>query len=129
MKKKPANYLLIICEDVRSEVDDKFSLIGVTAHPLKLKKTQGKSYATHSIAVYGELPNVKAPEQLEILVESPSGKTVAEGIAPVPEKSADTVVVAGKFLGVRFEESGKHSLTLSLDGQKYSKEFDIEIIE
>ena len=66
MKKKPANYLLIICEDVRSEVDDKFSLIGVTAHPLKLKKTQGKSYATHSIAVYGELPNVKAPEQLEI---------------------------------------------------------------
>lgn len=72
---------------------------------------------------------MKAPEQLEILVESPSGKTVAEGIAPVPEKSADTVVVAGKFLGVRFEESGKHSLTLSLDGQKYSKEFDIEIIE
>lgn len=129
MKKKPTNYLLIICEDVRSEVDNKFSLIGVTAHPLKLRKTQDKSYATHTIAAYGELPNVKAPEQLEILIESPSGKIIAEGIAPVPEKSADTVVIAGKFMGVRFEESGKHTLTLNLDEQKYSKEFDVEIVE
>lgn len=127
--KKNIAYTLMLAEDVRAELGDKFTLVGLCPLALKLAKEDDKDHALHTIACYGEFIGIKEAHEAKIVVSSPSGEILAEGVVDIPQDKRDNLVIAGKFTNIKFKESGKHRLTIKIDEADFHKDFTILIAE
>lgn len=126
MKKKNTNYTLIIADDIRAELNDKFSLMGITHNPITLDKASDQDHALHTLAAYGEFEGLADSEKAEIKITSPTGDVLTEGIVPIPkDQKTKLLVIAGKFVNVKFKESGIHNLSMSIDELEFKKSFEI----
>jgi uncharacterized cupredoxin-like copper-binding protein len=122
--KKNIPHTLLIAEDIRAEIGDKFTIVGVSHAPIRLFKAESQEHALYSIAAYGQF-EIKKSEVVTIQVLGPDGEILSEGIVPVPEAEKEQLVVAGKFNNVKFSKAGKHKLIMNIDGHEFSKSFEI----
>ncbi|OOG11315.1 hypothetical protein [Pseudomonas sp. C9] len=128
MKKKLPNYTLLIAEDVRAEINERFSVMGITHQPISLDLIPGQDHAIHTLSAYGEFEGLSDSESVEIKVIAPNGELLTEGVVPIPkDQKTKLLVVAGKFVNVKFKNTGMHNLSMTIDGYEFSKSFEIII--
>jgi hypothetical protein len=128
MKKKLPNYTLLIAEDIRAELNERFSVMGITHQPISLDLVPGQDHAIHTLSAYGEFEGLSDSEKVEIKVTSPSGELLTEGVVPIPkDQKTKLLVVAGKFVNIKFNSTGTHNLSMTINGHEFSKTFEIII--
>lgn len=127
MKKRQPAYTLIIGEDIRAEVNNKLSIMGITHLPIKLEKLEDKDYATHTIAAYGSFENIPEATSIKITITDSDNEVLTSGNVPIPSGQQDILVVAGKFENIRFTKSGICKLTISIDDLDFSANFHVKI--
>ncbi|MBD1589749.1 DUF6941 family protein [Pseudomonas typographi] len=127
MKKKSPRHFLIVAEDIRPELNGKFSLMGIITSQIELDKEPDNDHAIFSIATYGEFDRTATPTRMHISLNDPQGNAITEGVLPVPPKSNKKLVLAGKFVNAKFKNSGTYSFSIKIDEDQYTKEFSVKI--
>lgn len=128
MKKKSPNYTLLIAEDIRAELNDRFSIMGITHQAISLDLIPGQDHALHTVSAYGEFEGLSDSLSVEIKITDPDGELIADGVVPVPkDQKTSMLVVAGKFINTKFKKSGLHLLTMDINGHEFSKTFEVVV--
>lgn len=127
MKKRQPDYTIIIGEDIRAELNNKISVMGITQTPIRLEKSEGKEYASHTLAAYGTFESIPDAHSISIKITGADDAILTSGKVPIPKGQTDILVVAGKFENVRFTKSGKCTLTMIINDQEFVKNFYVKI--
>lgn len=127
---------VILCEDIREERHGKISLMGLFAGAaIVLKATDDASHRIPSLAIFIRLTNLlPASYQMAVEVKDPDGKIAFAA----PEQQVNAVVKANQkksalVTGIKVNNidlyAGTYEVNLILDGKRFGKKFDVEILE
>lgn len=120
---------IIIAEDIRMEVNNKITLVGITPSVINLSRPKTAKHATHSIAVYCEIFKADDISSAHISITAPNNEILVEGIIPIPEGDKNSMVLAGRFVNMKFKESGTYTVAIKIEENSITKEVEIIIKE
>jgi hypothetical protein len=120
---------IIIAEDIRMEVGGKITLVGVTPSVVVITKSKANKQAMHTLAVYCEILNGDEISSAHISISAPNEEILVEGNIPIPEGDKRHMVLAGKFVNMKFKESGTYRVSINIEGDTISKDVKVKINE
>jgi hypothetical protein len=137
-KKLPDRYFIQVAEDVRSEGGGKFSLMGISQKGLA-SIASDDGFILPSLAVYGMLYNLRGYFEGKIIVKDSNGEIIIEAAVPIESKeknesknsksnddaSERKLLVAGKFMNVKFKTTGKFTVSVMLDDKAFTESFKL----
>lgn len=135
-KKLPDRYFIQAAEDVRNEGGGKFSLMGISQKGLT-SITNNDGFILPSLAIYGMFYNLRGNFEGKIIIKDSNGEIVIEAAVPVESKeksepkdlkdkidsSERKLLVAGKFMNVKFKTTGKFTVSVMLDDKAFTESF------
>ncbi|MNZ24597.1 hypothetical protein D3C78_417480 [compost metagenome] len=124
---------MILAEDIRAEVDGRFSIIGAIPYKITISKLEKTDSASTNLAAYAEIEGIKQASTVNVKITDPDNKTIVEGhMPPPPAEDAEAnkgFIIAGKFQNIIISKEGIHRFIVSIDGKEYSKELLIKFSE
>lgn len=133
MKKQTIKGNIVIAEDVRAEIDGRFSIIGAIPSALMVQKPKSVETVNISLAVYSEFIGNNEVSSVLIQLLSPDDVVIAQGNVPPPAISPDSdtkgFVVAGKFQNVSISKEGLYKFLINTDGVEHKKNLRISFSE
>ncbi|WP_395505775.1 hypothetical protein [Ectopseudomonas hydrolytica] len=120
---------IIIAEDIRMEVNNKITLVGVAPSNVVISKSKNSKHAIHSLAIYCEILNGDEISSAHISITAPNEEILVEGNIPIPEGDKSHMVLAGRFVNMKFKESGLYKISIAIEDNVISKDIEILIRE
>jgi hypothetical protein len=112
---KPTLEYAIICDDIRHEIGDKFSLIGVYGSDICVAQIPFTLPKLGAVICYR---NMRAGDRFFVELQSPSGKILGDGIrgeVPGEVEGATRFMIFGVMSPVYVEEAGLHKLVVLIN--------------
>jgi len=118
----------IVCDDIRHEIGDKFSLIGVYGSDICVARIPFSFPKLGAVISYR---NMRAGDRFVVELQSPSGKVLGDGIrgeVPIEVEGAIRFMIFGVMSPVRVEEAGLHKLVVLInENEETRKEVPLKI--
>ncbi len=115
----------MICDDVRHESDNKYSLMGV--NPTMQISTDQLPTMINQLCFVIRLLGIKAGDTLHFMIESPDGHQTSpvQGaqLSPISENEALFIVQASP---VQFSLEGTHTIRMKIDNLLFKRTFEIK---
>ncbi len=127
-RKKPNFEYTIICDDIREEVNNKLSFIGVYGSNILVSKIP---FVFPKLCFITSYKNIREGDLISIQLKTPSGKQLGKTInakAPQQIKDFASFLTFAIFSPLNIKEEGLHKLLLTLnDNPKWSQEIEFTI--
>jgi hypothetical protein len=125
---KPTFEYAIICDDIRYELGDKFSLIGVYGSDICVAQIP---FSFPKLGVVISYRNMRAGDGFVVELQSPSGEVLGDGIrGEVPGEVEGSIrfMIFGVMSPVHVEEAGLHKLVVLINEKEETrKEVPLQI--
>ena len=125
---KPTFEYAIICDDIRHEIGDKFSLIGIYGSEVCVAQIP---FSFPKLGVVISYRNMQAGDRFVVELRGPSGKVLGEGIrgeVPGEMEGSGRFMIFGVMSPVGIEEAGLHKLVVLInDNEETRKEIPLKI--
>jgi hypothetical protein len=125
---KPTFEYAIICDDIRHEIGDKFSLIGVYGSDICVAQIP---FSFPKLGVVISYRDMQAGDRFVVELNDPSGKVLGEGIrgeVPGEVGGSTRFMIFGVMSPVRVEEAGLHKVVVLInEDEETRKEVPLKI--
>jgi len=114
-RKKPAFEYAIICDDIRHEMGDKFSLIGIYGADVYVAQLP---FLFPKLCVAVSYRNMRSGDRFKIEVRDPSDQPLIDAIVgevPTEAGDLDRFMIFGVFPPLRIEEKGVYSIVILIN--------------
>jgi hypothetical protein len=114
-ERKPTFEYAIICDDIRHEIGDKFSLIGVYGSDICAVELP---FFFPKLCAVVSYRNMRAGDTFVVELRSPSGKVLGNeirGEVPAEVKGRTRFMIFGVMSPVHIEEAGLHNLVIVIN--------------
>lgn len=128
-KKYPEKFYIIVGEDLRHEGNGQFSLMGINPAGMSAVVFENENMIP-SIAVYCVLFDPSGSFEGRITIYDENEEAVVDAVVPVSsevEEKTSKLLIAGKFMNVKFKKPGRFKVTIWLDDKPYSESFKIHL--
>lgn len=127
---KPKLNYAIICDDIRQEIGNKMSFIGVYQEDIVVSILP---FTFPKLCFSLNYSKVQGGASIVISFQNPSGKELSElpeFVLPDDLKSKNKLIMTAAFSPLKVEVEGEYRLvaTYSHDGKKYEEEIKIKIL-
>lgn len=122
VKKNPQFEYAIICDDIRHEIGDKFSLIGVYGSHMGVARLP---FLLPRLSVAISYRNVQGGDTFSIALQDPSGEIVGEPIlneVPKEVTGLTRFMIFGVFPPLRFTQAGPYRLAIMINQDEATKQ-------
>lgn len=127
-KRKPKFNYSIICDDIREEVGNKLSLIGIYGKDIYVPRLP---FTFSQLCVAIAYKNLRGGDFFSVKAEDPSGKEIGniiKGSAPKEAKGSIDFTIFAKFAPVKISEEGSLRLEIIFNEDKSTiNEIDVPI--
>jgi hypothetical protein len=120
-EKKPEFEYAIICDDIRHEMGDKFSLIGVYGSDIYVAQLP---FLFPKLSAAISCLNMRGGDTFVIELRDPKGQAMAEAISgkvPTEVKGPTRFMIFGVFPPLRLAEPGLYKLMIVINGDEASR--------
>lgn len=118
---KPIFEYAIICDDIRHEIGDKFSLIGIYGSDISVAQLP---FFFPKLCVVVSYRNMQAGDRFVVELNDPSGKVLGDGIrgeVPRQVKGLTRFMIFGVMSPVHVEEVGFHKLVVVINEEEETR--------
>jgi len=128
-RKQPKFEYSIICDDIRQEIGNKMTFVGVYQDLIIVQQIP---VALPKLCFYVQYKDIRAGDQFKLKLADPSDKIMEKPIEiTVPAKQKPGKMrIFGAFSPLKIEEAGQYTLTIIVNGNKQKKqEINFEVTE
>lgn len=127
--KKPKFQNIIICDDIRQEIGNKMSYMGIYKSKIIIPQ---EPFTFPKLCFAITYKDIKASDSFSINLYNPEGKKIGDGIkagpSPEPYKGYKKLEMMGIFSPLNINKAGKYILKIKFnDDPELKKEIKIEI--
>ena len=131
-RKKPRFEYLIICDDIRAEIKNKFTLVGIYTDSIILSKLP---YSFPKLCFFAQYSNIRAGDRFSVELIDPAGKKLGKPIngiiQPPPDKAIKKLRLLGIYSPLKIEQEGTYSLIITFEEDEKNKKeigFNINLV-
>lgn len=120
-KRKPKFEYFIVCDDIRQELGNKLSFMGVYGDEIFVPSFPF-TFSQLSVAI--KYRNLKSGDFFSIETKDPSGKKIGEtvkGSAPKDVKKSLVLTIHATFASIKISEEGSLQITIVFNDDKSTK--------
>ena len=126
-RRKPKFEYVIICDDIREEIGNKLTLVGVYAESIQVSKVP---YSFPKLCFFIQYRDITSGDRFSIELKDPTGKRIGKTINGIlqPEKRVDKLRLLGIYSPLKMEQEGSYSLTITFnEDEKNKKEISFNV--
>jgi len=120
--RKPGIEHVILCDDIREEIGNKLSFMGVYTIDVNIP-SEPFVFSQFCMAIFCK--NLRGGDTFTIGLKSPTGKAVGKqmngSIAPTGGRKALPLTILSRFESFRVEKAGDFELEITFNGDETSK--------
>ena len=131
-RKKPRFEYLIICDDIRAEIKNKFTLVGIYTDSIILSKLP---YSFPKLCFFAQYSNIRAGDRFSVELIDPIGKKLGKPINGIIQPPSDKAIKKLRLLGIysplKIEQEGTYSLIITFEEDEKNKKeigFNINLV-
>jgi len=130
-RKKPRFEYLIICDDIREEIKNKVTLVGIYTDSIYVSKIP---YSFPKLCFFTQYSNIRVGDRFSVELIDPVGKKLGKPINGIIQPPLDKAIKKIRLLGIYspliIEQEGTYSLIITFEGDETNKkeiEFNISV--
>jgi len=131
-RKKPRFEYLIICDDIRQEIKNKVTLVGIYTDSIIVSKIP---YSFPKLCFFSQYSNIRAGDRFSVELIDPVGnklgKPISGIIQPPPDKAIKKIRLIGIYSPLKIEQEGAYRFIITFEEDKKNKkeiEFNISLV-
>ena len=131
-RKKPRFEYLIICDDIREEIKNKVTLVGIYTDSIYVSKIP---YSFPKLCFFTQYSNIRAGDRFSVELIDPVGKKLGKPINGIIQPPLDKPIKKIRLLGIysplKIEQEGTYSLIITFEEDETNKkeiEFNISLV-